>query len=413
LQANLQTAWLDGAQLQDTELRMADLTRAKLRDAHLHGAKLNGAVLKKADLSTARLDNAQMRTTDLSEADLTGARLLGADLTEAKWTDRRTGTGRGARPPHPAPGAADRQGALTMTPANPSRLDVGGRLLTVLRETLELTDRLHQRSLEPAFWAPRPASVLDRELRNTEVDQQGTAWGPDEPTYAWEMARMSMVAVGDHLASIRKLLEPPLPIYGQAVLARSVFESAAFAFWMTDPQITVRQRVARAYLVFWDEARTARKNAGKVGTPEDITAAQGHLDTVVARVNELGVTRAVVQGKETVEGQQIPTKTALIAALFAGDVRHGHQGIYSPYSSVTHGEMTGLLTRRLTVAAGGAVLTITPRQLIENVELAMIAFRALHRRLCSAGMGAQPNLQAQLWEHNVGRRMQAIHRKLV
>ncbi|SCL16403.1 hypothetical protein GA0074692_6816 [Micromonospora pallida] len=287
------------------------------------------------------------------------------------------------------------------------------RFLAALRETLELTDRLNKRSLERQFWVPRPSSVFDRELQNTQVDKRGIPWGQDEATYAFEMAYMSMFAVGDHLAAIHTLLQPPIPVLGQAVLARSVFESAAFAFWIMDPHITVRQRVARAYLVFWSEAKRNLKVTPKHETA-NVAAAQMHLDKVLGRIDELGLSRAGV----TVEGEQIPSKTVLVAELFADDLLQPHKNIYSPYSGVTHGEMTALMTRKLTPTGADPVWSITPRQLTENVELAMAAFRALHRRLCFGGMGAQgmggqPGLEHRLWENNVGRRLEAIHRALV
>ncbi len=97
------------------------------------------------------------------------------------------------------------------------------RLLTALCGVLDVTDRLIARCGQPAFWTPRPSSVFDRELLNTEVDQHNRPWGPEEPRYAYEMAQLSMMVIGDHLAGIRKLLQPPFPIFGQAVLARSVF----------------------------------------------------------------------------------------------------------------------------------------------------------------------------------------------
>lgn len=49
--------------------------------------------------------------------------------------------------------------------------------------------------------------------------------------------------------------------------------------------------------------------------------------------------------------------------------------------------------------------TLTPRQLTQSVELAVVAFGQLQQRLCLGGMGSTPDEVAnQFWEHNVGRR---------
>ncbi|WP_148710016.1 hypothetical protein [Micromonospora sp. M71_S20] len=285
----------------------------------------------------------------------------------------------------------------------------GDWLLGQLREVLDLTSRAAVRRLDPAFWQPRPGSTFRDELANTEVDVHGAPWGPQEPTMAFEMAQLSMLAVEDYLTGIRKLLEPPFPPpapkLGSAVLCRSALESAGFAFWLMDPQLTVRQRVARTYLVLWDENKTALKNA-KAGAPPNIAQAQADLSTLITRIDDLGLARA--PKPLSVSGETLPSKTERVTALLAGKVSGGHEVVYSLYSAVAHGEMTGILSRRL---AGG--WTITPRQLTQNVELAVVAFGQLQQRLCLGGMGSAPDEVAnQLWEHNVGRRLLAVRRRL-
>ncbi|GHJ54426.1 hypothetical protein Nm8I071_37330 [Nonomuraea sp. TT08I-71] len=266
------------------------------------------------------------------------------------------------------------------------------------------------RRLDAAFWRPRPGSVFRNELANTEVDVHGAPWGPQEPTMAFEMAQLSMLAVEDYLTAIRKLLEPPfpppVPKLGSAALCRSALESAGFAFWLMDPQLSLRQRVARTYLVLWDENKTAVRNANKAGAPSDIAQAQAELSTLVTQIDDLGLGRA--NKPFSVAGETLPSKTDKVTALLAGKVNGGHDVVYSLYSAVAHGEMTGILSRRL---AGG--WTITPRQLTQNVELAVVAFGQLQQRLCLGGMGSAPDEVAnQLWEHNVGRRLLAVKCRL-
>lgn len=280
-------------------------------------------------------------------------------------------------------------------------------LLAQLRDVLDLTGRAALRRLDPAFWQPRPGSVFAAELANTEVDVHGVPWGPQEPTMAFEMAQLSLVAVEDFLTGIRKLLEPPFPPYvpkfGAAALCRSVLETAANAFWMTDPQLTVRQRVARTYLVLWDEHKTAVRNATKAGISEAATA-QADLDALLTRIDDLGLGHV----KQSVGGQTLSSKTDKVTALLAGEVRAAHDVVYSLYSAVAHGDMTGIMARRL-----GTGWTITPRQLTEDVEMAVAAVGILQERLCLGGMGSSPREAANwFWKHNAGRRLRAVRDRL-
>jgi hypothetical protein len=274
---------------------------------------------------------------------------------------------------------------------------------------VERTEQLINSSLEATFWTPRASSVFDFELQNTELDTTGVAWGPNEPKMAYEMAQLSLTAISDHFASIHKLLQPPLSIFGQAVLARSIFESAGFGFWMTDPGIDVRTRVARAYSIFWEAARTHLREARKHGAAEE-AAAQAHFDSIKARIAELGFNTAKVNNKWIiVECGAMPTKTSWVEELFAGDLQHDYTKIYSPYSGVTHGEITALLTRLQSQGGAPAAWTIEPRQLAQNVELPLVGFRTLFKRLSDAGMGIEPNTEFEEWKEYVADRMNAIH----
>lgn len=232
---------------------------------------------------------------------------------------------------------------------------------------------------------------------------------------AFESAWLSLVAVEDFLTGIRKLLEPPfppvVPKYGAAALCRSVLESAANTFWLTDPQITVRQRVARVYLTAWEENRTSVNNAKKALvthalTAQEVDTAQAALDALLVHIDDLGL--GYTTNPRTVAGEALPSKTAKVTALLAGEVRGVHHVVYSLYSGVAHGDLTSILANRL-----GTGWTITPRQLTQDVEMAVAAIGILQTRLCLGGMGSSPREVANwLWEHNAGRRLREVHDRL-
>lgn len=253
------------------------------------------------------------------------------------------------------------------------------------------------------------------ELANTELDVHGAPWGPQEPTMAFESAWLSLVAVEDFLTGIRKLLEPPfppvVPKYGAAALCRSVLESAANTFWLIDPQITVRQRVARIYLTVWEEHRTSVRNAtkalaAKALTAQEVATAQAELDALLIRIDDLGL--GYTNKPRTVGGEALPSKTDKVTALLAGEVRGVHDVVYSLYSGVAHGDLTSILSSRL-----GTGWTITPRQLTQDVEMAVAAVGILQERLCRGGMGSSPREAANwFWQHNAGRRLRALRARL-
>lgn len=78
--ASLPAARLAGANLQETNLELAELGGAILTGATLRHARLTGARLNAADLTGAVLTGADLEAAVLRDADLTGARLDAANV---------------------------------------------------------------------------------------------------------------------------------------------------------------------------------------------------------------------------------------------------------------------------------------------------------------------------------------------
>jgi uncharacterized protein YjbI with pentapeptide repeats len=81
--ANLDQAQLQGAYLSGAQLQGAILTYAQLQGAYLNGARLDDAILSDAKLQGANLSNAQLQGAILDSAQLQEARLNGAQLQGA------------------------------------------------------------------------------------------------------------------------------------------------------------------------------------------------------------------------------------------------------------------------------------------------------------------------------------------
>jgi uncharacterized protein YjbI with pentapeptide repeats len=118
--ANLQEANLRVAKLQKADMGEAVLQRVDLMGANLQGADLGGADLHGADMWGADLQRANLVGVDLQKANLRGANLQGADLSVAKLQEASL---RGARLQEVDVGEANFQKADLMG-ANLTRVDL-------------------------------------------------------------------------------------------------------------------------------------------------------------------------------------------------------------------------------------------------------------------------------------------------
>jgi hypothetical protein len=85
-QTNLRKANLPGAKLESVILRRSDLTEANLNEARLVSADLSGVILTDAAVQRAVLTGAILTNADLTRATLLGARLQSSNLTGANLT---------------------------------------------------------------------------------------------------------------------------------------------------------------------------------------------------------------------------------------------------------------------------------------------------------------------------------------
>lgn len=83
IEADMDGAYLDDANLYRVNLKRASLIRAHLNGTYLGWAKLNGAHLNWAELNEAHLNWAELNVAYLVGAELSGAHLVGAELNGA------------------------------------------------------------------------------------------------------------------------------------------------------------------------------------------------------------------------------------------------------------------------------------------------------------------------------------------
>ena len=88
-------------------------------------------------------------------------------------------------------------------------------------------------------------STLAIELANAESGPGGP-WGSGPVKTAVSIGGLYLHTARDHLSSLSKLIDPPTTALGWALPSRAVLEGAARAWWLLDPTIGVRRRVARS-----------------------------------------------------------------------------------------------------------------------------------------------------------------------
>jgi len=113
---------------------------------------------------------------------------------------------------------------------------------------------------------PEPGSPLAIEVEDrTESGPKGP-WTPVDIAMPYELAGGVLILSTEHyLSALCQLLQPTMALFGFQVIARATVESAAQAWWLLEPGIPVRKRVARAYTARWnsvEERRKADESAG-------------------------------------------------------------------------------------------------------------------------------------------------------
>jgi hypothetical protein len=135
-------------------------------------------------------------------------------------------------------------------------------------------------------------SQADREMFHNGIVGPKGPWPPQALDNAFTLAGAIFIgAAGQYLMGLSQLVTSPMALYGFQVVTRSLVESASHAWWVLDPQIEARERVARAAVERWysvqelgkvervsgrevlerdDRALNLRVQLAKLGLEEDV-----------------------------------------------------------------------------------------------------------------------------------------------
>jgi hypothetical protein len=203
-------------------------------------------------------------------------------------------------------------------------------------------------------------------------------------------ARLRVLAVVEHLAAIADLIDavPPRE-WSMQVIARSVVEVAARAWWLLDPAVELRtsderahRRVERSFVDRLHSAYQAERLAAELQLVGGVGAIHPSFAKVAARASALGLAVGTDRWRPSVGSQVWPGAGRLVAALCERDLVLG-RGVYPLYSAVTHGSHHGLLQgfrdfgRRYSTGEPVLDRAIDHRSLEGVVAVSLIAFRRI------------------------------------
>lgn len=182
-----------------------------------------------------------------------------------------------------------------------------------LRSVIEQAAETAAKYLDAPVWEPSPGSEGAAEVANAETGPAGS-WGESPVRTAHALTHALMDAALAHLRALALLYVDSPPEMAPTTIARSVMETAATAWWIMEPGIGTRSRVAR---VTSERLRSALEAAKAIGNLPPTVNPADYSETeqqVHQYATDLGLTAAA--GDVRINGQVRRNSTDLISLLF-------------------------------------------------------------------------------------------------
>lgn len=195
--------------------------------------------------------------------------------------------------------------------------------------------------VQAPIWEPTPGSEGDAELHNTEQGAAGP-WGDIPVRTAYAFANAGITAVLDQLTALEVLTRPLTPALATTVVARSAVEIGSGVWWLMEPGLGARRRVARCGAEEMESALRAHQAATKLGGGSDLQEYLDQKTRVSARLTGLGLSIAGGGFTPSVDGEKRPDATTLTTDCLS-QLLSSASVIYNVYSAVTHGTLYGLM----------------------------------------------------------------------
>lgn len=244
-------------------------------------------------------------------------------------------------------------------------------------------------------WDPTWRSEAAAECANSEHGPAGP-WGEDTVRSVYAGAALYLDTILRCIGALGDALSPETSPYVVEALARSAMEAGAQLWWLLEPRIGARRRVARFSLIRASGARHLDNAVARVG-PAAPPGIYGETPQMVRdSMNALGLTlveRQVRPGQWSwsCEADRLPGYTAR-ARAFEGAVKMS--AAYAIYSAAAHAEWHAIIAgwRQEPLPGGGTILTSRPDLVaIGGAVLACAGFAVVpaHRGLALLGRNAR------------------------
>lgn len=233
------------------------------------------------------------------------------------------------------------------------------RLADALRAVLEIVRR---RMGGPSLWSATWDSQAAGDIAATEAlpCADGSAWGKNPASTMQTVAGALVETVIDHVDAVQFMLlragQLMLPIETQT---RAASEAAAQAWWLLDPRLSPRTRMARLYILRRGSGTWLEHTLGNMGIAT--SSAYGNLP---ADLDDYYETRHGLTADRKPNGNWIGSEgerplgfTDLVAAFHAATRQNPAKALYSYYSGAPHAMFwrTAQKYREVTDAAGRSV----------------------------------------------------------
>ena len=191
--------------------------------------------------------------------------------------------------------------------------------------------------------AARPGIPRGRRIRQRRERYTRGPWGDVPVRTAHALSHALLDAAVAHVRALALLYVEHSTTDGAINGGSLDFETAATAWWLMEPGIGARSRVARVTSERLKETqKPPRRSAALEGpvNPSDYSETQAQ---VIVYATDLGLSAAA--GDPRIEGEVRPNSTDLITTLFATDSalsRSQAQLVYPVYSGVAHGLLYGI-----------------------------------------------------------------------
>lgn len=218
-----------------------------------------------------------------------------------------------------------------------------------------------RRRLADEAWTPTFMSQAEREIRKTAVLPRigGGLWGRDPASTVYAAVEMLVHAVLDHVRSVHVLVGTGAPaVPSVEALARSAIEAASTAWWLTDPKVSPRRRVARLYVVRRASENYYQDAAVKMRVVPDGGYGKSVADLDAYYRDELGLTETLSKKGNWAgsEQQLLPGYTQRVTDYLKATGHPDTSAVYTFLSGASHGELWRLRNGYTEMAGPDGVL---------------------------------------------------------